>query len=367
MLKIIIMKNILKLFIVVVSVVCFFGCQKSPAPAVQGEYKLENQKFIVNGSVVTNTENYPDALIEVTSIDNNNASFLLKNIVLGYEELLINCKIGSQDTKSSDQYSFSGSAVDITNRQIGISGTIGNNSITLNLNDVNSSNIVNKWKPAVIEIPNVGKAIDIYFKLNNPQIKELQIGELKIPIEQIVALINSKMGVLAYPYFSMFDYIEFSNTSYVNVSYKIGHPELSEYFKNYELLFTNCLMYYEDSENQLLNFYGVKTLMDLANKKIKELGVEIPLPSPLTFPFGYSCEKNASLNININQKSFKSYLTAISLFLPNLTYEQIKKFAPNLTQSDFMLYKTIATAAISLLMDSGTTYEIGINFVPYAK
>lgn len=330
--------NLTILYVLTMSLV-LSGCHGDPASHIEGTYIPEAQSVQVNGTII-NLGDWPGASVNISRIDESNANVTVDSLLPGYSSLSVICSISEN---GRDKYSFTGSHTG-DSRQTDIAGNVSKGRLTLSITDIVTSSLSGRWTMACDDR---NKAM-IEISFSNPQLTDINIGDISIPVDSAIDILNSAIGTLASTKLIGLRYIELDKTGYVNIAWN-GYVD-----DRIAPLMNNVIQYYPGADSTL-HIYLRRTITD-------GLGLSV---SPLDFPVPYSMSMSEDrMTLISDQDSFGPWLSLISKAIAGYSYQDyIDDGSPfgSLTEEKFQEYKSFIVLFNGILEMPSTKYGITIT------
>lgn len=352
--------------LVAAATLLFSSCSKNgPTYAISDEYALEEDGLIIN-ALKESTTDYPDASVKIKALDKNKVKVTLKNIILGYPEVDVNCSV--IQTKGDKEYTFEGkyesSAIEVL-----LAGKVVNKKLSVDISFLKNSELIKKWMIGEKKVSFLVYNFilpDISISLTPPTgVTTIKIDGNEVLISEYINLLNTIIPVMAAQ--APISYMEFTQRS--TVSFGMKKIELASKVTPAlpELEINNLLQFYE--ADGILYFYLRKSVGDLVNDNMKKEGGSVQIPSPYLFSTRYIIngkDKEAKLQLSLDQTLFNQYLLMVKGIVSIMTLEDYSMFnGENVSEKEFLEFKSELLSIINLLTDAQSKYKITFNLIPY--
>ena len=296
------------------------GCSADPATAVEGDYSLEPQSVQING-VIINMGDWPGASVSITGTDESTADISLDSLLLGFDRLTLPCEVSRTDR---DKYSFYGEYSG-QDRDIELSGNVNKGKMSLSITDICTSEATGRWRTATEQ----DGLVSLSLSFECPLISEIPLGDTTISLDTAVRMLNTALRASLTTALSPLDYIEMSNTGYVNI-------------------------YWPDPEHGSLHIYLRRTLTD---------GLGFPV-SPLDIPAGCSVS-GSDMTLTLEKTALEPFTDMLLSAAGDMTYDDYTDSGSplgDLTEEQFDEYKSLVPVIQGVLAMPSTTYGAVTTF-----
>lgn len=315
------------------------GCSADPATAVEGDYSPGPQSVQING-VIINMGDWPGASVSITGTDESTADISLDSLLLGFDRLTLPCEVSRTDR---DKYSFYGEYSG-QDRDIELSGNVNKGKMSLSITDICTSEATGRWRTATEQ----DGLVSLSLSFECPLISEIPLGDTTISLDTAVRMLNTALRASLTTALSPLDYIEMSNTGYVNISWS---GDISEEFRP---LFQDVIQYWPDPEHGSLHIYLRRTLTD---------GLGFPV-SPLDIPAGCSVS-GSDMTLTLDKTALEPFTDMLLSAAGDMTYDDYTDSGSplgDLTEEQFDEYKSLVPVIQGVLAMPSTTYGAVTTF-----
>lgn len=347
------MKTIFKIIPFLTLLVLFSSCNKETASEkVEGEYLLSTAGQLVINDNNVSIDDYPDASVKIESMGDNLISVTLKNIILANKECTLTGSVSPATKASSGDYTFS-ATYDDEGMAVNAEGYIAGKDISMKISFEMKYDLIGKWMVGV----NASNNPDVYFNLTCST-DSIEFDGEKYKISDLVSMVNTLILPQAVAKAPL-SYIEFTEKSYFNL-----YSNDAEVMSSFNEYVNNKIEFYSDAT--YIYFTARKSYIDALNEMIKDYGITIP--SFLSIGISYKLDGD-NLNVELNKGNTILYLTTLKALIPSITYQQFKAVFPDseITEENFADYKAIVITAMNIFTETGTSFAIGMNMIPYAE
>lgn len=327
----------LKILYVLVLSLALSGCHGDPASHIEGTYSLDAQSVQVNG-IIINLGDWPGASVSISRIDGDNANVTVDSLLPGYSSLSAICSINEN---GRDKYSFAGSYTG-NGRQTDIEGNVNKGRMTLSITDIVTSQASGRWALA----GDGGDKAAIEISFSNSQLTDIPIGNIDLPVDSVVNILNSAIGALASTKLVGLRYLELDRTGYVNIAWN-GYVD-----DRIAPLLNNVIQYYPGSDSSL-HIYLRRTLTD---------GLGLPV-SPMDIALSCSVSGDR-MTLEADKDCLSPWLGMIGNAVAGYGYQDyIDDGSPLgiLSEEKFQEYKSMIVIVNGILAMPSTEYGIKIT------